>query len=329
MTHRVYALSSYTRQHFGERVQKIPLDAGFSCPNRDGFLSRSGCIFCNPKGSGSGFEARGLDIPEQWKFWSELHSERHDFNLFSAYLQSYSNTYGPIEKLENVLGKLKGLPGLTTLNIGTRPDCLDEAKLDLLATQKDKLGLSEVTLELGLQSSCDETLAHINRGHTTRAFAEAARAAADRGIIVAAHVIAGLPTPHGREGRAELLATVDFINRLPIHAIKFHNLYVCNGTPLAELYKEGQYHPMTQLEYLSQLSDALMRLKPTTVVHRLNGNPSQGDLIAPKWAGNMRALHNAVRTHLDANDIWQGKHNGAEDGPKDWYSPDYAGTAPC
>ena len=255
--------------------------------------------------------------------------ERHNLSLFTAYLQSYSNTHGPIEKLAETLAQLKGLPGLTTLSLGTRPDCLDNAKLDLLAMQNKELGISEISLELGLQSSCDETLAHINRGHTARAFAEATKAAADRGIHVVAHVIAGLPTPHGREGRNEFLATVDFINKLPVHAVKFHNLYVCNGTPLGKLHREGLYEPLTQFEYLSQLSDAIMRLNPATVVHRLNGNPSKGDLIAPAWAGNMRALHNAVRNHLDAHDVWQGKQNGAEDTPKPWNSPDYKGSLPC
>ncbi len=326
---RVYALSSYTRQRFGTRVQKIPLDAGFSCPNRDGTLSRSGCIFCNPNGSGSGFEARGLSLAEQWKFWRDLHMERHKLSLFTAYLQSYSNTHGPIEKLADTLAQLKGLPGLTTLSLGTRPDCLDDAKLDLLAAQAKELDLAEISLELGLQSSCDETLAHINRGHTAHSFADATKAAAARGIHVVAHIIAGLPTTYGREGRTELLATVDFINKLPVHAVKFHNLYVCNNTPLAKLHADGKYEPLSQLEYLSQLSDAIMRLKPTTVIHRLNGNPSKGDLIAPAWAGNMRGLHNAVRNHMDANDVWQGKHNGAEDSPMPWNSPDYSGEQAC
>lgn len=322
---RYFSHSIYTRQQHGKRVQKIPLDAGFSCPNRDGTLSTAGCIFCNPKGSGSGFGNKGMTIPEQWEFWHDIHTTKNGLSLFTAYLQSYSNTHGPIEKLARALEKLEGLPGLTTLSLGTRPDCLDADKLDLLAAQRDKLDLSEVTLELGLQSACDETLAHINRGHNACAFAEATKLAAERGLKVVAHVIAGLPTVYGREGRAELLASIKFINRLPVHGIKFHNLYVCRGTDLATLYEAGQYTPLTQLEYLSQLADALMYLKPTTVVHRLNGNPQQGELMAPQWAANMRALHNAVRNHFTAGDIWQGKLNGAESGPPDWFSPDYRG----
>ena len=251
--HRTYALSAYTRQNFGQRVQKIPLDAGFSCPNRDGAISRHGWIFCPPNGSGSGLRERGLNIAEQWQFWFDIHNTNNNLNLFTAYLQSYSNTHGPIEKLIRVMGRLKGLPGLTSLSLGTRPDCLDDEKLDLLAAQRDELGLSEVVLELGLQSACDETLTHINRGHNAQSFAEATRAADRRGIKVVGHIIAGLPTPSGREGLAELLASVDFINQLPMHGVKFHNLYVCHGTALARLYADGQYVPLTQLEFLTQL----------------------------------------------------------------------------
>lgn len=320
---RTFALSAYTRQRYGQRVQKIPLDAGFSCPNRDGTLSHSGCLFCNPKGAGSGLGIRGLSIAEQWDFWRDIHVKNHNLTKFTAYLQSYSNTHGPIEKLAGTLSALKGLPGLTSLSLGTRPDCLDSAKLDLLAAQQGELSLSEIFLELGLQSACDETLAHINRGHDARAFAEAVHEASDRGLKVVAHVIAGLPTPFGREGRAELLATVDFLNRLPIHGIKFHNLYVCRDTGLARLYEKGEYSPLTLTEYTDLLSSALMRLSPRIVVHRLNGNPANGELVAPEWAGNMRRLHNRIREYLEERDIWQGKENGAESGIPAWFSSEY------
>ncbi|QGY39817.1 TIGR01212 family radical SAM protein [Pseudodesulfovibrio cashew] len=323
---RYYSLSAHTRRRYGQRVQKIPLDAGFSCPNRDGTLSRAGCLFCNPKGSGSGFGAQGQSLAEQWEFWRSIHVERHHLSLFTAYLQSYSNTHGPIEKLAETLTRLKGLPGLESLSLGTRPDCLDKAKLELLARQRDELGLSDVTLELGLQSASDTTLAYINRGHTAAEFAEAVKEAAAHGLTVVGHVIAGLPTPNGREGEAELLDSIDFINTLPVSGIKFHNLYVCRGTGVAKLYEAGQYVPLSQDEYLTMLSAALMRLKPTTVVHRLNGNPGKGELLAPDWAANMRGLHNAVRSHFEKHDVWQGKHNGAGDAIPPWFDPEYRGV---
>lgn len=325
---RYYALSARTRQIYGQRVQKIPLDAGFSCPNRDGTLSAEGCIFCNPKGSGSGHRERGMTLAEQWTFWRDIHTAKHGLQRFTAYLQSFSNTYGPLDKLADTLTRIKGLPGLTNLSIGTRPDCLDEAKLDLLASQRDELGVDEVFLELGLQSANDATLTAINRGHDVASFSQAAIAAAQRGLTVVAHVMAGLPTPSGREEKDELVTTVELINSLPVSGVKFHNVYVCRNTRLARLFEAGDYTPLTLDEFLDQLSAALMHLSPTTVIHRLNGNPASGELLAPAWAGNMRALHNAVRDHLDAHDIWQGKLNGAETGPPDWFSPEFKGELP-
>ncbi|BDQ34485.1 TIGR01212 family radical SAM protein [Pseudodesulfovibrio portus] len=322
---RFYGLSAFMRHHFGKRVRKIPLDAGFSCPNRDGSLSSEGCVFCNPAGSGSGLGTRGLSIPEQWDFWRDIHVKKQGIDQFTGYLQSYSNTHGPIEKLAAILKEMRGLPGMASLALGTRPDCLDAAKLDLLADQKEALGLDAVFLELGLQSADDATLRHINRGHDVASFAEAAEAAAERGLLVVAHVMAGLPSPDGREGEAELLATVEFLNRLPVHGIKFHNVYVCRGTRLARWLEEGRYAPPTLDEYLAWLSAALMRLDPRIVVHRLNGNPAQGELLAPDWAANMRRLHNLVREHFNRYDVWQGRGNGAEDGPAPWFDPNHEG----
>ncbi|XXJ18241.1 TIGR01212 family radical SAM protein [Desulfovibrio caledoniensis] len=319
---RIHRLSAHLRQRFGERVQKIPLDAGFSCPNRDGTLSREGCVFCNPQGSGSGMLDRGLSIREQWGFWRDIHVKKHGLSRFTAYLQSYSNTHGPAAKLAAALDGLAGLPGLTCLALGTRPDCLDEEKLDLLAASKERLGLAEVYLELGLQSACDITLRHINRGHDAAAFAKAVRAAAGRGLTVVAHVMAGLPAPGGREGLAELLDTVAYVDALPVGGIKFHNVFVCRGTRLARWFEEGRYVPPTQEEYLHWLGEAVMRLDPHTVIHRLNGNPAQGELVAPAWSGNLRRVHNAVRDHFEKHDIWQGKMNGAENGPPEWFGTD-------
>mgnify|MGYP000138552914 CR=1 FL=1 len=320
---RYFSLNASLRQTYGERVQKIPLDAGFDCPNRDGAISREGCIFCNPSGSGSGMLKEGKDLLSQWTHWTEFQKRRYGARLFIGYLQSYSNTYGPIEKIAHTLSRLENLPGLAALSIGTRPDCLDDAKLRLLAAQKEKLNLNEIYLELGLQTAHDETLTHINRGHSVTDFKDMACRAADLGLNVVAHVIAGLPTPSGREGLAELLETVDFLNALPVRGIKFHNLYVCKGTRLAKLWKEGGYTPITLEEYCLWLGEALMHLSPAVVVHRLNGDPAPDELLAPEWAGAKRDVHNAIRTHLEKNHIWQGKKHEAVDGPPVHFAPDH------
>lgn len=266
---------------------------------------------------------RGMSLAEQWQFWFDHHLSHHGIDTFTAYLQSYSNTYGPIAQLANALKQLEGLPGLHSLSLGTRPDCLDIEKLDLLATQRDALGLSDLFLELGLQSAHNDTLVHINRGHSAESFAKATQQAADRGLNVVAHVMAGLPTPQGKESLSAFLATIEFLNSLPVQGVKFHNLYVCRGTRMEALYAAKQYTPLSREEYLDYLSEGLMALRPDIVIHRLNGNPSKGELLAPDWAANMRGLHNAVRTHLDAANVWQGKNNGAEEAPPRWFSPDY------
>ena len=327
--HRHFALSAHLRQMFGERVQKVPLDAGFDCPNRDGTLSRGGCVFCNPAGSGTGLLARGHDLAGQWRIMRENLRKRYKTKLFAAYLQSFSNTHGPIERLTDVLDRIADLDGVAALHVGTRPDCLDRAKLDLLAAQIGRNGIRAVHLDLGLQSADDATLAHINRGHTAGDFAQTTTLAAERGIRVCAHLMAGLPAPHcaenDREGTEALLATVAFVNGLPVSGVKFHNTYVCRDTPLAHDWEAGRYHPMTLAEYLHALGEGLMLLDPRTVVHRLHADPAPGELLAPDWAGERRAMHDAVRAHLETNDIWQGKNNGAQDGPPPWFAPEYTG----
>ncbi len=256
----------------------------------------------------------------QWSHWQERVQKKHSQVLFAAYLQSYTNTYGPYEKLEGVLQQLQGLPGLVALSIGTRPDCLDERKLDLLAKQKDALGLGEIYLELGLQTANNDTLKYINRGHSAEDFAFAASRAHQRGINVVTHVIAGLPSPQGIEGAKDLLSTVRFVNSLPVQGVKFHNLYVCKNTRLAHMWKNGEYHPITLEQYCDWLGQALMILPPETVIHRLNGDPTQEELLAPEWAGEKGKILNAIHDHLERNDFWQGRANGASDGPPEYFT---------
>ncbi|GAB7021953.1 TIGR01212 family radical SAM protein [Salidesulfovibrio brasiliensis] len=318
--HRYYSLNVFLRRTFGERVQKVPLDAGFSCPNRDGTLSGSGCAFCNPSGSGSGLSG-SMTLAEQWDHWRERLAKRYKVRLFMAYLQSYSNTYGPLERIRTVLDELHGLPSLCAISIGTRPDCLDQQKIDLLADLRERHGVGLVTLELGLQSSRDDTLRHINRGHTAADFETAARMAADAGLNVVAHAVGGLPAPEGRETADDLVATTRFTASLPVHGIKFHNLYVCKGTTVARWWRDGTYEPMSRDEYLDGLGRSLEILRPDMVVHRLHGDPAHDELLAPDWAGDRNATLNAVRAHLETHEIWQAKRNGAQSGPPSTWDP--------
>ncbi|MGJ3521648.1 TIGR01212 family radical SAM protein [Nitratidesulfovibrio sp. D1] len=303
-TARLHLLATYLRLRFGARVQKVPLDAGFSCPNRDGTLSRGGCVFCNPRGSGSGLGEDGLTLEEQWTVWTGRYARTRNAGLFIAYLQSFSNTYGPIDKLRHVLGALPALPGIVGAAVGTRPDCVDDERLDLVAA----LPLPEVWLELGLQSAHDATLARINRGHGAAASERAVRAAAARGLRVCAHLMAGLPGENARD----FLATVDWVNWLPVHGVKFHGLYVCEHTALARQWRAGEYTPLEREEYADLMARALPRLRPEIVVQRLTGDPAGDELLAPDWAGDKRATTARIHELLAERDTWQGKDVAGE-----------------
>lgn len=295
---RYRTLTSYFRERFKSRARKIPLEAGFSCPNRDGTLSFGGCLFCNELGSGAGLTASGLPLSAQWDALRTRFSRKYPDAAFLAYLQSFSNTHGPASRLKAVLDQIAALPGARGLCLGTRPDCLDEEKLDLLAA----LPFEEIRLEMGLQSANDATLSRINRGHGAADFARAAELAAERGIKVTAHVMAGLPG----EDAGDFLRTVDFAAALPVHGIKLHNLLVVAGSPLAPIYMMGGYTPLERAEYVSMLCRAIPRLRPDMVVERLNADPGPGELLAPDWAADKSGLLRDIGRAFEAEDVWQG-----------------------
>jgi len=300
---RLNRLADHLRRRFGRALRKVPLDAGFSCPNRDGTLSRAGCAFCNPHGSGTGLFARGLSLAQQWE---RLRGPRPKHPGL-AYLQAFSNTHGPAPRLARTLDEIAALPGLAGLCIGTRPDCLDPDKLALLAGFRERLrspGLPEpeLWLELGLQSSHDATLARLNRGHDAACFARAARAASELGIPVCAHLILGLPG----EGLPHFLQTLDFVNALPLAGIKLHNLYVAAGTALAGPWRAGELPLLTREEYVDWLCAGLPRLRPDLVLHRLAADPAPGELLAPAWAGDKRATLDLLERALEEQNIRQG-----------------------
>ena len=295
--------SDYFRYHYGERVQKIPLDAGFSCPNRDGRLSSSGCIFCNPLGSGTGLGIQGLDIAAQWDYRCEKLLEQ-GYRLFMAYLQSFSNTYGPIERLAEVLEELQPLPGIIGLAVGTRPDCVDNDKLALIAETSARQNWRECWVEFGIQSRNNATLARINRGHSIERAEEAIAAAARHGLKVCVHLIAGLPG----EDERDFIETVRWASAMPIQAVKFHCLYVCRGTTLARMLKNGEYHPWHQEEYARAIVLGLPWLRPDIVVQRITGQPGKDELLAPDWMDRVTETTAMIASELARNDTWQGKN---------------------
>ncbi|MFW5730548.1 MAG: TIGR01212 family radical SAM protein [Desulfonatronovibrionaceae bacterium] len=291
-------LAGYWKNKFGTRIRKIPLDAGTTCPNRDGTISQNGCIFCNEQGSGTGLHAENISLEKQYLAAREKLTSRHGPLLFAAYLQSFSNTYCSPRRLHLILENLKGLADLKVLCVGTRPDCLDREKAEILAS----FPCSEVWLDLGLQSSSDKTLDLINRGHRAKDFALACCLAAEAGILVCAHVIGGLP----QENETDFLNTIRFLNQLPVSGIKIHNLYICQGTEMEKLWKEEKYIPISREKYTDWVIKALELLRPDIIIHRLAGDPSPGELAAPAWAGEKMKTLNIINTKIQQNRITQG-----------------------
>ncbi|KJS33470.1 MAG: hypothetical protein VR64_01420 [Desulfatitalea sp. BRH_c12] len=292
-------LNSYFRQRFGERVHKLTVDAGFTCPNRDGTLGHGGCIYCNAKGSGTGAHSRGLSITRQLEESKQAVARRFKAKKFIAYFQSFSNTYAPVEHLRDLYDEALAVPDVVGLAIGTRPDCIDESVLDLLGAYARE---HMIWVEYGLQSAHDATLARINRGHDAAAFKRAVHATAGRAIQICAHIILGLPG----ETADHMRATADFLADLPIDGVKLHLLYVVRGTLMEALYRTGSYHCLMQNEYADLVCDVLERLPGHVVIQRLTGDPHRDELIAPHWALDKRGTLDVIHRKLVERDTRQG-----------------------
>lgn len=300
MEKRYNDLNAYLRNRFGCRVQKITLDAGLTCPNRDGALSENGCIYCNIKGSGTGDAARGLSITQQLIRGKAAMSRRYHADKFLGYFQSFSNTYAHLDRLKALYEEALSVEGVVGLSIGTRPDCVSEPVLELLEGYARRY---LIWLEYGLQSAHDTTLSAINRGHDTACFVRAVKAARQHGIPVCAHVILGLP----RETRDHMLQTADFLTDLAIDGVKIHLLYVVRGTVLESMYRQGSYRCLEQIEYVNLVCDFLERLPEQTVIQRLTGDPHANELVAPEWALQKTETLNLIRQALETRNSRQGK----------------------
>ena len=294
-----YDLNSYLRERFGCRVQKITLDAGLTCPNRDSTLSTGGCIYCNDRGSGTGASAE-KSITEQIESVKEFLKKRYKAKKFIAYFQSFSNTYAPVDKLLSIYEEAMSVSDIVGLAIGTRPDCVDEDVLNLIT----EIGKQTwVSMEYGLQSIHDKTLNLINRGHTYDTFIDAVKRTRERKLDICVHVILGLPG----ENKDDMLATARALNEMDIQAVKIHLLYIIKNTKMHQIYEDGTYECLTRKQYTEIVGDFLSVLNQSIVVHRLTGDPHPEELIAPLWALDKETNLNAIRDYLQENNLWQGK----------------------
>lgn len=293
---RYYTFSEYLYSKFGKKVYKITLDAGFSCPNRDGTISTGGCIFCDESGSFSMAHSSRLSVKEQVQTAINNFPKRFKAELFLAYFQAFSNTYAPVDVLKNVYDDAFSDPRVIGISIGTRPDCVDKEKLTLISTYPN------AWLELGLQSAHDKTLQAINRGHDFNCFKKAFELAKALGIKVCVHIILGLPGETPRD----MLETARILASLGVDGIKIHALTVLQNTPLAKIHALTPIPLLSEDEYCNLVADIIEILPKTASVHRVGGSGLSNTLIAPLWARNKFETMNKIDRILWERDAYQG-----------------------
>lgn len=290
----------FARKRFGVPVQKVNVDAGFTCPNRDGSLGYSGCIYCNNDTFRPGSCKPTLSIGEQIRNGIRHLKKRYGAEKFIVYFQPYTNTYAPVETLERLYNEALEEPSVIGLAIGTRPDCIDEEKILLMQSIASS---HYMLIEYGLQSIYDKSLEFIKRGHNYKAFLDAVEMTKNRGIDIGAHVIAGFPT----ETRQETLGMAEEVSLLPINFIKIHQLQIVRETPLSVIYRKNPFHVFGYEEYLDFVVDFVERLSPGIVVQRLFATAPDDMLMAPVWNKGRHEILRDIEKRFELRDAYQGK----------------------
>ena len=288
------------RQQFGEKVCKLTLNGGMTCPNRDGKIGTGGCIFCSAGGSGD-FAADGhLSISAQIESQKAMLQDKKPAKKYIAYFQAFTNTYAPASYLEQIFTEAMEDPDVVVLSIATRPDCLGENVLSLLEKLNRK---KPVWVELGLQTIHEDTARFIRRGYDLPCFEKAVKELKQRGMDVITHVILGLPG----ERREQILQTIQYLNEMDIQGIKLQLLHVLEGTDLADLYKRGEVHVMSEEEYIDTVIDCVEHLSSNITIHRLTGDGPKDLLLAPLWSCRKRTVLNRIHGEMKERESYQGK----------------------
>jgi hypothetical protein len=298
-TKRYYNLKSFWLNRFGCRVYKLQIDAGFTCPNRDGTVSRGGCMYCDGRGSRLRQIGPLPSVAEQIRRGKEYYKKNRNAGKFIAYFQTFTNTYAPVEKLKELYDEALAEEDVIGLSVGTRPDCVPDGITYLL---QDYARKSHVWLELGLQSIHDRTLRLINRGHSAAAFLDAVHRLSGTDIHICTHIIVGLPG----ETREDILETAGAIATLPIHGIKIHALLALKGTVVGDLYEKGEMAMLSRDDYVRTVSDILEILPPEMVIQRLTADGYRDIFLGPRWAVNKMEVINAIDKELDRRNTYQG-----------------------
>lgn len=301
---RFNAYASYFRKLYGARVQKVSIDAGFTCPNRDGTRGTGGCSFCLNDAFNPSYCQPEKSVTQQIEEGIEFHRWRYpEASSYLAYFQAFSNTYAPLERLHELYSEALSYPGITGIIIGTRPDCVDDEKLEYIRSLSEK---HYIAVEYGIESCYDKTLKRINRGHTFGEAVDAVKKTAALGINTGAHLIFGLPG----ETREEMLAEAEIISGLPLKTVKFHQLQIIKGTAMEREFiaNPSEFTMFTWDEYLDFFVRFLERLSPAIVVERFTGEAPPRFLDKPRW-GKKRAdqIVGLIEKRLEELDTWQGR----------------------
>jgi radical SAM protein (TIGR01212 family) len=300
---RINAYSDYFRKHYGERVQKITIDAGFTCPNRDGTCGTGGCAFCDNRAFNPSYNDPRKSIADQIRQGMSFHRKRYrKANQYLAYFQAYTNTYAKLEQLSSMYEEALAEPGVMGIVVGTRPDCVDAELLDYFQQLSRRC---YVVLEYGIESVFNRTLKRVNRGHDVEQSQWAVEETAGRGIRVGGHVIIGLPG----ESRDDFLSTATELSKWPLNNIKFHQLQVIRGTAMALEFieKPGDFLTFTLEGYLCLMMEVIERLNPAFVVERIAGEIAPGMGLKEGWGVRYDFVLQAFEDLLHQHDSWQGK----------------------
>lgn len=296
-----YSFDYYLREQFGQKLYKLSLNGHMTCPNRDGTLDTRGCIFCSEGGSGD-FTPAGLSsITEQIEESKKLVAGKHHSDQYIAYFQAFTNTYAPVSQLRKLYLEAVLHPEIAALSIATRPDCLD---LEVLSLLYEVNQIKPVFIELGLQTIHEETAEFIRRGYSLSCFTKAVDALHRISIPVIVHLILGLPD----ETPAQMLASVQYMNTLPISGVKLQLMHVLKHTDLAMLYESGLYTPLTFDQYTDILIDCIGHLSAQIVVHRITGDAPKKLLLAPLWSADKKRVLNTLHKEFRDRNVWQGKY---------------------
>ena len=294
-----HSLDYMLKERFGEKVYKVTLNGGMSCPNRDGTIGHGGCIFCSAGGSGDFAADAALSITDQIESQISILSQKRPIHKYIAYFQAYTNTYAPVEYLEKIFTEAISHPKIVALSIGTRPDCLSPEIVALLSRLNKQ---KPVWIELGLQTIHESTARYIRRGYPLCVFDDAVKRLRKENIEVIVHTILGLPD----ENTADILETMEYLNHMDIQGIKLQLLHVLRGTDLAADYEKGLFQTYERDEYISLLINCLEHLRPDMVIHRITGDGPKDLLIAPLWASRKREVLNMLHHRMKEEQSYQG-----------------------